>query len=397
MSDEKRMTYGDLPDTLITKPYFPLSRHIWRLYQELGYEDMIEEALPNLSTEMLYDIFKARLDESILTAKDVLDGTIKNPDKRLAWMIFPPVLPLRSDLTQGTMKLLYGDSLDMTFYALADLDQELIFLLNGHIENGVPVDWWVVGPEDDLLERRHLKYGFKLKDAFKHSKDMTKCGLEVIDILRDVRNERTPQWATAPYSVCTVWVSGIAGFLVEPSMFELIGMIWDGVATKRAYGLPDHWFAYIPWPSMIKMLLYMKREDFILRMAGLLSSNRLCLNHIEQEMQDIGREVLEGTDFWEKAFVDTWKTGFPWPVQSLGAKGPNLKKKSTYAKEEFDWKYPKGRWINPDDLNMTVEEMTKGILFDITHKTKPWSLEPKDEIVSIGWGREIEVFKDIRL
>ncbi|MHA1384041.1 MAG: hypothetical protein ACTSR3_09855 [Candidatus Helarchaeota archaeon] len=394
---EKKYHYGDIPDDLVTKPYFPLARHLWRVYTHLGYEDVVEDALPNLSTEMIYDIFKARLDASIITAKEVLDGTISNPDKRLAWMMFPPVIPLRADLTQGTMKLLYGDSLDMTFYAIADFDKELFFLLNGHIENGVPVDWWVVGPEDDLLERRHMKYGYKLKDAYKHTKDMTKCGEQVIDILRDVRNERTPQWSNSPYNVCTVWVSGMANFLAEPSMFELIGGLWDGVNTKRYFGLGDHWFAYIPWPSTVQMLLYMNRGDFIQRMAGLLSSNRLCLNHVEESMQEIGREVLSDTNYWHIAFEQTWEMGFPWPSQSLTAEPPKLKKKKTYEKEEFDWKFTKDRWITPEDFGFTIEEMTRGILLDITHKTKPWSVNPKDEIISIGWGKEIEIFKDVKL
>ncbi len=394
---ETNYTYGDIPDVLLTKPYFPLARHLWRLYTELGYEDLILEALPNLSVDMIYDVFKARLDTSMGTAREVLDGTIKNPDKRLAWMLFPPVVPLRADLTQGTTKLLYGDSLDITFYAMNDLDQELVFLFNGHVENGVPVDWWVVGPEDDLLERRHIKYGFKLKDAYKHSKDMTKCGLKVIDILRDVRNERTPQWATTPYNVATVWASGIANFLVEPSMFELVGGLHDGVCTKRLYGLGDFWFAYIPWPSMIEMLLYMPRGDFILRMAGLLSSNRLCLNHVEEDIQSIAKNILSESDFWDRAFIKTWERGFPWPSQSLTAQPPNLKKKSTYEREEFGWKFSDEKWITPESCGMTVDEMTKGLLFNITPKTKPWSVDPKDEIISIGWGKNIKIFKDIQL
>ncbi|NVM04737.1 MAG: hypothetical protein HWN67_20625 [Candidatus Helarchaeota archaeon] len=389
--------YGDLPDDMITKPYIPLSRHIWNLYKVLGYQELFEVILPRASTEILYDVFRTRLDESILTARDVLDGVIQHPDKRLAWMIFPPVLPLRADLTQGTMKLLYGDSLDMTFFIITDLEQELLFLLNGHMESGVPVDWWIVGPDDEILERRHLKYGFKLKDAFKHTKDITKCAYQVTDVLRDIRNERTPQWATTPYCVCMVWMTGAIGFIVELSMFEMIGMIWDGVAAKRTYGLPDYWFAYIPWPSMVQMLLYMSRGDFILRLAGLLSSNRLCLNHIEQENLETLKELLDGTGFWEHAIINAWTRGFPWPSHSLKAKPPNLKKKAIYKTEKFDWKYPEGRWITPDDLEMSVEEICRGILLDITHKTKPWSVNPKDEIVSIGWGRDIEVFKDIQL
>ena len=183
---EKKFTYGDIPDILVTKRYFPLARHLWRIYTELGYEDLVEEALPNLSVDMIYDVFKARLDQSMATAKDVLDGTITNPDKRLAWMLFPPVVPLRADLTQGTNKLLFGESLDVTFYVMNDVDQELVFLFNGHIEHGVPVDWWVVGPDDDPVT-------LQLLAAFGHCVNcLCHCCHSTVSLLGAGRAETSP-------------------------------------------------------------------------------------------------------------------------------------------------------------------------------------------------------------
>ena len=69
MSNSK-YTYGDLPDDMITKPYIPLSRHTWRLFKILGFEELYGEIIPNLSTDVIYDVMKERLDESIYTAKD---------------------------------------------------------------------------------------------------------------------------------------------------------------------------------------------------------------------------------------------------------------------------------------------------------------------------------------
>ena len=399
--------YGDIPDDVVTKPYIAISKHGWKLFKKFGYHAFYEDAIPAISDDMIYDVFKARLDESILTAKEVIEGTISDPDKRLAWAIFPPVIPLRADLTQGSTRLLFGDSMSVTFIVLNDMNQEIFFLFNGHIENGIPVDWWVAGPQDELLQRRHLKYGFEMKDCWKKGgKDFTKCGMRVIDVLRDVRNERTPKYADSPYAVAMVWASGIAGFFVEPSMYELIGMIWDGVNAKRHYGLPDYWFSFVPWPSMLQMLTYMNRSDFIQRMSALVSGGRLCINYVEESNKEMALELISDMasefDFWNDAFEATWYEGWPWPIQSVNCKPPNLRKKKVYEKEEFNWYYPgmeneATRFMNPEDFDMSVEEMMRGILLDITHKTKPWSVNPKDEIISIGWRRDIKVFKDMEL
>ena len=41
--------------------------------------------------------------------------------------------------------------------------------------------------------------------------------------------------------------------------------------------------------------------------------------------------------------------------------------------------------MTPADFNMTPDEMMRGILLDINYETKPWSVNPKDEIItSVG-------------
>ena len=194
--------YGDIPDTVRTKPYFPLGQRTWMMFKHMGLS-AYEDANAKLG-DILYPTFKRRLDESIMVAKKTMNGKLKDPEKTFSYMLFPPVGAIRSDLQQGTMKLLYGDSCDTTFVVTDDITSEVKILLNAHLEDGIPIDWWMSGPEDDLMERRHLKLGFKIREAPQKIKSMTKLGMSLIDVLKDIRNERAPQWSLATYQTCVL-------------------------------------------------------------------------------------------------------------------------------------------------------------------------------------------------
>lgn len=382
-------TYGEINDEVVSKRYFPLGRHLWGIYRELGYEHFIKEFLPEVSDEAIYDVFRIRLDEAIQAARDVISGKNPYPEKSVGWSIFPPVAPLRGDLAQGTMKLMYGESLDVSFIVILDTTNQIFFILNGHCEDGIPVDWWLVGPEDELLDRRHLKYGVKIRDLPKKAKDNTKLGHLCTDVLKDIRNERSPQWASSPYNAAIVYMSSILSFIIEPSSWEVGGMLWDGINSKRVYGMPDYWFTYVPWPTFISMLMYLERSIFMHRIVGL-GTQKLVVNVFEEKIQEYIKSMEP--ELYEDYFVGTYKEGVFWPTQSLGCKPPAFKKKKTFEDEEalVNWAYPPGERIKPEDLGMTVPEFTKGILFDIDHETEPWSVDPKEKIVATGWGTRMK-------
>jgi len=395
--ENRPFTWSEIDDSVVTKRYFPLGRHLWRIYRELGYEHFLNEFLPMVSDEVIYDVFKIRLDEAIQAAQKVMNGENPHPEKTISWSIFPPVVPLRGDLAQGTMKIMYGSDIDISFIVILDTSNEIFFILNGHMSDGIPVDWWLVGPEDELLERRHQKLGVKIRDLPKKIKDNTKMGYRCIEVLKDVRNERTPQWATTPYNVAIVYMSAIMSFLIEPSVWETGGMLWDGINSKRVYGMPDNWFSYVPWPTFISMLMYLARPIFMHRIVGL-GTQQLVVQVFEDRIQDFIRDLEP--EIYDEFFVETYKQGVYWPVQSLGCKPPNLKKKKTYQDEEAlaTWNYPPGDRITPECLDMDVPEFTKGILFDINHETEPWSVDPKKKILATGWGTKnviISEFFDI--
>jgi hypothetical protein len=381
--------YSEIPDDIRTKPYMPLGKHIWRIFKALGM-DYVEETIDKISGQFLYDLFRIRMDETIQTAKYVMDGEIPHPDKALSYMLFPPVVPIRADLNQGSTKLIYGGSTDVTFVCPSDLDEEIFFLLNGHCEDGIPVDWWFIGPEDDTLDRRHLKLGFKLREMTKRFDNLLKAGEKLLDVLKDMRNERTPQWADSAYIICMVWSSGVLNFVQEPSSYEGFAGIWDGISAKKL-GLPDTWMSYIPWPSFLNMLIMGGRDKWTLSLCGLSTEHRIYFMPLEQKAVDWISE--EFPELWNVGVVEGRQMGIPYPWQTLNVRLPEFKKKETYEKEKFDFEYPSGEFITPDGLDMTVEDTYRGIYLDVTHDTPKSEKATRDHVISVGLGKDTEYIK----
>ena len=384
MGDFLSHSFADIPDRFVTKAFWPLGRHLWRIYKELGWE-VFNQVLEWGQTS-LYQIMKLRLDETILTAKETVEGKLKNPEKVLSYPMFPPLGCIRADLQQGSMKLLYGESADVSYIALSDETEELVLIINGHVEDGIPVDWWMVDSEDELLERRHQKLGYKLKEIPKRFHfNMNKAGHRILDILKDVRNERTPQWADSLFCACQVWLSSGVSVGFESSSWEAFSAIWDGISAKQTYGLPDSWMGYTPWPPLIATIIAMGRLGWQLKVNGLFSGHKLYLLGTEDEIvQNLRNEMPE---FYHHAYVSfTTTTGIPRPLQTITAVLPDLKDKVTYENETFDWKYSEG-WIQLEDLGITIEEMHKGVFLNVTHETPLDEKIDSKKIISRGIGR----------
>ncbi|NVM30693.1 MAG: hypothetical protein HWN65_17770 [Candidatus Helarchaeota archaeon] len=378
-------TYADIPDTFVTKAFWPLGRHLWRMFKEMGWE--VFDKVLDWGQNTLYPTMKLHLDETILTAKETMEGTIKNPEKVLTYPLFPPLGCIRADLQQGSMKLLYGESCDISYFVLNDELEEILFILNGHVEDGIPVDWWIIDSEDELLERRHQKLGYKLKEIpKKFHLNMNKSGHRVMDILKDVRNERTPQWASASFVVCQVWLSAGVSVAFEASSWEAFSAIYDGISAKQIYGLPDAWMGYTPWPPLIATIILMGRLGWQLRVNGLFTGHKLYLIGVDKE---IGQGLKDNfPEFYHSAYVSfTTTTGIPKPLQTMTAVPPNLKDKATYKNEAFDWKYSEG-WIRLEDLGLDIEEMLEGMFLDVTHETPLEEKIDSQKIISRGIGRK---------
>ncbi|MHA1129700.1 MAG: hypothetical protein ACTSRC_17100 [Candidatus Helarchaeota archaeon] len=388
-------SFGEISDAIPTKYHLPLGVNIWEMFKEHGWEWL--KYFFTKFGETIYDLGKIRLNESIYTANDIFKGKIseEHAKKTLTYAFFPPVLAIRSDLQQGTMKLLFGETCDTTFLFLHDFDDgECMFALNLHLEDGIPVDWWIIGRDDEFFDRRHLKLGYKLKDLPKKSKNLDQAAERIIATLRDARNERTPQWNNSSYSIVLTWCSAGLNMVLETSSYEVLAFMFNGIASKSAYKLDDYYFNWFPAPPLAGSFghggtSFMKK--FIEMFSGLFTEHRLYLHPIEREAHPlINRLVPECLSYinqkWEQK-------GMLMPYQTYNRVAPNTRDKNVYQvadenPEVLDTKFPNDpeSRFGLDDIDMTYEEVLEGVYLDLTLESRKDDVSP-DKIISRKYGR----------
>ncbi len=384
-----QFTYGDLPDSLIPKKLWTLGRHVWTVCKELGY-DYIVEKFDLAIDKVTYDIFKLRLDNAIQTARAVMEGKVEQADKTPAFSLFPPGNIIRSDLQQGSMKLLYGESCDIAAISVRDDINEAFLIINCHLEDGIPVDWWLLGHSDEIFDRRHRKLGYKFRDLPKHSKKLSELGFRFQDVLKDIRNERTPEWGASPMICLINWVMSSWNFIWEISSWEVYASLFDGLAAKSVHGMPDNAYEYIPSLPLLNSMIYMGRKNFTLRFAGLMTGHLLCWHGMEPEIYQI---ITEDWPEYTQILIERNRKeiGCPYPIQTVDCKLPNYKNSKVFeSNETLDWKYPKGEWIKLEHLGMSYEEQFNFVFMDITHDIEPGQTPEfvQERIISTGIGKD---------
>ena len=319
------LTYGDIPDDVRTKRQLPILEIYYDLYKKFGFERVIK--FMNDFTLVLHDWCQLRLNESIYTAKDLLSGKIsaEKAEKTLCFCFFPPVLALRLDLLQGFIKLIFGSDRSMSFIGLDDQNLEITFIVTAHCLNGYPVDWFVIGGDinDEVFERRHLKRGMKLRDIPKKAKSTEKISKLATEILLDVRNERSPEFADAPYSIGFIWGSAILESWLKSSHYETLAASYDSMNCKRLYNLSDNMVGFWPMPSLLRTLTYLDRGLYVAKLAELSSKGKLVFQPIEEEFRQnvLNEEIPDILTFMKHKWDNL---GTPTPRQSIGCTPPNI-------------------------------------------------------------------------
>ncbi len=379
---------SDFDDSFINKYHLGLGRWVWRIFKELGFTYMQNFFLQ--FNEVVYEMEKCRLDEMIAVSKDIIDGKIpqKQAEATFSYLALPNIFICRTDLQPGAIKLLYGDSVSTTFFCIDDFTHELLFGCNIHTEGGIPVDWFVVKQGDDVMQRRHMKLGYRLFEIPKRVKgNLQKKASYLIDIFRDIRNERMPQYSSAAYLVCLAWSSGLTNFFVEMSPFEDMTCLWRGLNAKRVYGLNDLWFIYHPWPTLIKTLSLLDSSSFSSKLTGLFTNHKLFLKALEnfayEWLMDHFPETFD-VSFGPQIGVE----GVPYPCDSLALEVPKNFKKNI---DSDYWIYNKKR-ILFSDLKIPQEDALKGYYLDVDHETSLDEKIDETKIISVGIGRNT-IFK----
>lgn len=382
-------TYGDIPDDIRTKQHLPLMELFYDFYKKFGFE-RVNRFMQDFSL-ILHDWAVTRNNESIYTAQELMHGKISSEEaeKVFSYCFFPPLIALRLDLLQGFMKLVFGSSTSMSFIGMDDQKLEVTFIMTVHCEDGLPVDWWVLGSDvnEEVFERRHMKKGIKLRDICKKETSMNKIAKLAEDILLDVRNERNPQWSQSDYSIGLIWGSGTVELMCKSSNFETLSCMYDSLNGKRIYNIPmGALMGFWPLPAMIKPMVYMDRTSFVKKLSGMSSREKLVLQPIEEEVrQNLLNEKLP---IMHEFMTHKWENlGTPTPIQSIDCVPPNIKDKKCFMDEDkLLFKRPMGEKITLDKLNLTLDEVLNGVYLDIDSNTPDKEINA-DKIISKGWGR----------
>jgi len=381
--------FGDIPDSE-EKPYIPMLHNIWKLYLELGWEKVL-----HIFEELSYNVYNLgyeRLKNTVDTAKLIMEGVLEGTHI-VNYSLSPPFYTIRNDLQSGSQKIIYGSSCDSTFVICNTFDdkkREIGFLMNCHLEDGFPIDWWTISKDDELLDRRHMKLGMKLRDLPAKG-DYEFIGKRTLEILKDVRNERTPQWSSSAYFVGPCRMTGVMNCLLELSNYELFFHIYNSYNTKRLYKLNDWLFYYYPFPSLLYQTTFVEQSQFILRVLGLTTGHLWSIQGFHEKNIDYFTENF--SEMWEILRVRTLeKDGIPIPQTTIEWKYPNIKNKKDFVKK-FTRIIQKNQRITIDDLGIDLEDAYKGVFLDFTFQD-PLEKISHDCIISIGMGKDAQILKE---
>jgi hypothetical protein len=364
--------------------------HGWKFFDKIYY-DFVDEVL-----EELID----RMEEAIAVGKGITTGDIPPEDAKriITFWIIPPVLVSRADLLQGTTRLIYGNSCDITFMGLDDRNREVLFAINFHFEEGLPTNYWYVRRGEETLERRHMKLGEMLKDIPKKFNTLAEAGDNIIPILKDIRNERDPEHANSAYNVCFFYFSMGTNNGLSMTNYDEYSFMWEGINcgkkkhwNRSANGsktwVKDAGQMYEPWPPIFLQLTLLPRVMWIKRIAGLLTGSQVFIQYTMRNYDKKGLADIEGWQRW------MWEKGVPLPKGVFERRMPDLS-----LKNQDDWiygyTYPEDTpRMTLDDLGITLEEARKGVLLDTTWEST--EIPTSKNIISIGHGVDTKFLKEV--
>lgn len=372
------------------KEFMLLAPHMYRCFRELGAE-FIEALFPKFD-KIQFELIKERWDNMIRTSREVIEGRIPDENaKRMILYTLPHVVTLRTDLQTGLIKLLYGESVDVSAVMVDDFNMQVVTVMNGHCEAGIPVDWFNIGMEDEIMERRHLKRGMKFNEVYQKTKNITKTAQYLMEVLKDVRNERTPQWSHAQYTIVMLHTSGLFNFFTEMSNYESLTTIWDGFNSKSKYKLPDWWFLFYPDPPLIKTLAMSGRSGFCRKLVNLCTGGSFILQTIENKALNWIKDDLP--EAYKAVLLDDWADGIPLPKATLKSRVPLGMDELVRDDGELNRFYPAGTRIKMEDMGFTEEDAFDGYFTDINGETPLDATVSRENLITQGYGRQAKFLK----
>lgn len=233
---------------------------------------------------------------------EVMEGILAE-DMFTSYGFHPPVVPLPIRLGPAVNVMLYGTSIDI-YYDNIDMFtlEHLNFVEDYHFEEGVQTAKITYRYEniDEILERRHLRTGEKFRNICVQRPGPEGAAMSS-DIIKDIRNERTSEYADDP-----LWNFPYSTIVIPDSnstirtMFDLIGNVM-GLTRCEEIGWPFQCYTgWFPRPGIIELFFDLPVEMIIPRFIKVLVGVEFwlpmyTLTPLETTREVIGQEIVPPT------------------------------------------------------------------------------------------------------
>lgn len=168
--------------------------------------DSVEEFAMSLTTEEVMEL--AGQATSMLAPDAEVSGDdlmvfineLINKNMVTCYGMYPPIIPIPLRMSPAVNTILYGPTTDVCFPYMDVYTNEALWIVIWHVEKGLQTSLTFDGVDgiyNNLLERRHMRTGEKFK-YLGCNRPMIEGSTMFVDVLKDLRNERTPEYAMDP-------------------------------------------------------------------------------------------------------------------------------------------------------------------------------------------------------
>ncbi|MDY6966276.1 MAG: hypothetical protein SVM80_09980 [Halobacteriota archaeon] len=269
------------------------------LMSEMGVEEMIGE----METEEGIETVEKGIELVDETALEAIDEILE-VDMFTSYGFHPPIVNLPIRLSPAVLVLLMGPSVD-SFYNTIDVFsmENIPYLENWHYEEGIQTARTSLFYEhaDDILERRHMRTGEKFRYLCVH-RPTGEGEMMCVDIMRDIRNEVTPEYAnsaTFGFAYPVQWTPDCQSS--TRSLWDMLVSMIDGAIVPTSLGWPFiPYVGWIPRPGLISMVQELPIDLILPRLVGILSGvnfwlSKYNMTHLETTHEVIGQEMITPT------------------------------------------------------------------------------------------------------
>ena len=227
-------------------------------------------------------------------------GDVLTKDMMTTYGFHPPVMPLPISLGPAIIVMLFGNSTD-SFYNYMDsfTVENIPYFEDWHYEDGIQTGRvsYIYENAEEILARRHMRTGEPIRTICV-SKPINEGEQLVMDVTKDVRNERLPEHADAymyGFPVSNLVTPDAQS--VQRNIFGILtvlGIVWPSSGFPyRAY------VAWYPLPPLLEMILELPLEIMLPRLISVLTGvnfaiSRHNLTHIEAAHEILGQEIILG-------------------------------------------------------------------------------------------------------